>query len=128
MDKIMKNKIIYLCFIVLLLFFGLEFAYSQQKSEYPQTQGKVERFNRTTKSKTVNLIVYCSPDELQKSLRETVKKYNHTPHTALNNVSPADVYAGRKEEILKRRADLKKLTLERRKMYNLGIQEVKENV
>ena len=98
------------------------------KPFHPQTQGKVERFNRTTKSKTVNLIVYCSPDELQRSLRETVKKYNHTPHTALNNVSPADVYAGRKEEILKRRADLKKLTLERRKMYNLGIQEVKENV
>lgn len=29
---------------------------------------EVERFNRTTKSKTVNLIVYCSPDELQAAL------------------------------------------------------------
>lgn len=95
---------------------------------HPQTQGKVERFNRTTKSKTVNLIVYCSPDELQAALRETVKNYNHTPHSSQNNVSPEDVYAGRKEEILKRRADLKKLTLERRKAYNLGIKEVKKDV
>jgi transposase InsO family protein len=95
---------------------------------HPQTQGKVERFNRTTKSKTVNLIVYCSPDELQAALRDTVKKYNQTPHSSHKNVSPADVYAGRKEEILKRRADLKKLTLERRKAYNLGIKEVKEDV
>lgn len=94
---------------------------------HPQTQGKVERFNRTAKSKTVNLIVYCSPDELQAALRETVREYNHTPHSSLNNVSPADVYAGRKEEILKRRAELKKLTLERRKMYNLGIRKAKKS-
>lgn len=87
---------------------------------HPQTQGKVERFNRTTKSKTVNLIVYSSPDELQAALKKTVWEYNHTPHSSLNNVSPADVYAGRKEEILKRRAELKRLTLEKRKRYNLG--------
>jgi transposase InsO family protein len=98
------------------------------KPYHPQTQGKVERFNRTTKSKTVNLIVYCSPDELQAALRETVKKYNNTPHSSLNNVCPADVYAGRKEEILKRRAELKILTLERRKVYNLSSREVKKDV
>ena len=92
---------------------------------HPQTQGKVERFNRTTKSKTVNLIVYCSPDELQRSLTDAIKIYNQTPHTALNNVNPFDVYMGKKEEILKRRAELKKLTLERRKVYNLGNKEVK---
>lgn len=87
---------------------------------HPQTQGKVERFNRTTKSKTVNLIVYSSPDELQAALKKVVWEYNHTPHSSLNNVSPADVYAGRKEEILKRRAELKRLTMEKRKRYNLG--------
>ena len=91
---------------------------------HPQTQGKVERFNRTTKSKTVDLIVYCSPDELQAGLREAIKVYNNTPHTALHNVSPADVYAGRMQEILERREKLKKLTLERRKAYNLAGKEV----
>jgi len=58
-------------------------------------------------------------------LRDTVKKYNDTPHSAHKNVSPADVYAGRKEEILRRRESLKKLTLERRKAYNLAMEEVK---
>jgi len=94
---------------------------------HPQTQGKVERFNRTTKSKTVDLIVYCSPDELQAALKEAIKVYNNTPHTSLHNVSPADVYAGRMQEILKRRENLKKLTLERRKAYNLGGKEVSGN-
>jgi len=45
--------------------------------------------------------------------------YNNRPHEALRNVSPNDVYAGRKEEILQRRSEKKKLTLERRKAYNL---------
>lgn len=94
---------------------------------HPQTQGKVERFNRTTKSKTVNLIVYCSPDELQAALSEAIRVYNNTPHTSLHNVSPADVYAGRMQEILKRRENLKKLTLERRKAYNLRGKEVSGN-
>ncbi len=79
------------------------------------------------KNKTINLIVYCSPDEIQAALAEVVKEYNRTPHSSLNNVSPGDVYAGRKEKILKRRAELKKLTLERRKAYNLGVKEVKED-
>jgi len=94
---------------------------------HPQTQGKVERFNRTTKSKTVDLIVYCSPDELQAALKEAIRVYNNTPHTSLHNVSPADVYAGRMKEILERREKLKKLTLERRKAYNLGGKEVSGN-
>ncbi len=68
----------------------------------------------------MNLIVYSSPDELQAALKKVVWEYNHTPHSSLNNVSPADVYAGRKEEILRKRAELKRLTLEKRKRYNLG--------
>ena len=94
---------------------------------HPQTQGKVERFNKTTKSKTVDLIVFCSPDELQAALKEAIREYNNTPHSSLHNVSPADVYAGKMQEILKRRAELKKLTLERRKTYNLRYKEVPEN-
>lgn len=91
------------------------------KPYHPQTQGKVERFNRTIKQKTTYLIVYCSPEDLRQSIKQAVAEYNARPHESLQNVSPNDVYAGRKEEILKRRADLKKLTLERRKKYNLAI-------
>jgi len=86
---------------------------------HPQTQGKVERFNRTIKGR-LYLISYSSPDALREALKEAVDEYNARPHEALKNVCPDDVYAGRKEEILKRREEKKKLTIARRKAYNLG--------
>lgn len=89
------------------------------KPYHPQTQGKVERVNRKVKDK-VCLVVYCSPTELQKALDRVMQEYNATAHEALKNVSPDDVYAGRQEEILRRRAELKRLTLKKRKQYNLA--------
>ena len=86
---------------------------------HPQTQGKIERFHRSIKEK-VCLLVYCSPGELKEGIDEAIMRYARTPHTALKNVSPLDVYMGRQEEILKRRAEKKRLTLERRKLYNMG--------
>jgi putative transposase len=86
---------------------------------HPQTQGKVERFNRTIKD-YIFVYSYDSPDKLQQALREAVDWYNNRPHESLQNVSPNDVYAGRKEEILERREMKKILTTERRKAYNLG--------
>jgi len=87
---------------------------------HPQGRGKIERFNRTIKEKLC-LVVHASPDELQAAIDKAVEVYNNTPHESLKNVSPNDVYAGRQEEILARRAELKKLTIERRRLYNLGI-------
>ena len=89
------------------------------KPFHPQTQGKVERFNLTLKRRTMYLMVYCSPEELRQAVKKAVDEYNARPHESLGNVSPNDVYAGRKEEILQKRAEKKRLTLERRKMYNL---------
>ncbi len=86
---------------------------------HPQGRGKIERFNRSIKEKLC-LVVYCSPEELKKVVDETIATYNRTPHESLDNVSPNDVYAGRKEEILQRRKEKKRLTLERRKEYNLS--------
>jgi len=85
---------------------------------HPQGRGKIERFNRSIKEKLC-LVVYCSPEELKKAVAEAIAIYNATPHESLGNVSPNDAYAGRKEEILKRRQEKKQLTLERRKKYNL---------
>jgi transposase InsO family protein len=85
---------------------------------HPQGRGKIERLNRTMKEK-VCLVVYTTPTELKAAIAEAFVIYNARPHESLQNVSPNDVYAGRKEEILKRRAELKKLTIERRKQYNL---------
>jgi putative transposase len=86
---------------------------------HPQTQGKVERFNRTIKDHLF-VVPYDSPEKLQEALTAGVEWYNNRPHESLDNVSPNDVYAGRKEEILQCRAIKKKLTLERRKAYNQG--------
>jgi putative transposase len=86
---------------------------------HPQGRGKIERFNRRIKEK-LSLMVYCSPAELKKAVDEAIATYNRTPHESLDNVSPNGVYAGRREEILERRREKKRLTLERRKQYNLN--------
>jgi len=85
---------------------------------HPQGRGKIERFNRRIKEKLC-LVVYCSPEELKKAIDEAITAYNATPHESLANVSPDDVYAGRKEVVLQKRKEKKRLTLERRKQYNL---------
>lgn len=93
---------------------------------HPQGRGKIERFNRRIKDKLC-LVVYCSPEELKRAVDEAVPIYNSTPHESLDNVSPNDVYAGRKEEILLRRKEKKRLTLERRKKYNLEGRNINQN-
>jgi len=85
---------------------------------HPQGRGKIERFNRRIKEK-ICLMVYCSPGELKKAVDDAIVIYNRTPHESLNNVSPNDVYAGRKEGILQKRREKKRFTMERRKQFNL---------
>ena len=96
------------------------------KPYHPQTQGKVERFNRRIKE-GLCLLVYCSPDELERAIREAIERYNSTPHEALKNVSPDDVYAGRQQEILERREKKKSWTIARRKIVNLEMGEKSYN-
>jgi len=86
---------------------------------HPQTQGKVERLNRTMKE-AMCMEISCSPDELQGKLLEFQRAYNATPHSSIFNVSPNQMYAGRLKKILKRRAAIKRRTLERRRLENLG--------
>lgn len=86
---------------------------------HPQTQGKVERLNRKIKE-AMCLEISCSPDELQRKLREFMRAYNATPHSSIFNVSPNQMYAGRLKKILKRRAAIKRKTLDRRRLENLG--------
>ena len=87
---------------------------------HPQTNGKIERFHETLKAR-MNLLVYTSPDELRRTMQDFIEYYNHRRyHEAIGNVTPADVYYGRREEILRRRAEQKQRTIEQRLRYNLG--------
>jgi len=85
---------------------------------HPQTQGKIERYHRTMKN-VVKLENYYSPEELEQAICDFVNYYNnHRYHESLNNLTPADVYFGRAEKILKERAKIKKRTIQaRRKKY-----------
>jgi putative transposase len=87
---------------------------------HPQTNGKLERFHGTLKAR-LNLLVFTSPEALREAMTEFIEYYNHRRyHEGIGNVTPADVYYGRREEILKRRKEQKQATLERRFQYNLG--------
>jgi transposase InsO family protein len=87
---------------------------------HPQTNGKLERFHETLKAR-LNLLVYTSPEELWRAMAEFIEYYNHRRyHEGIGNVAPADVYYGRREEILRRREEQKQRTIQQRLEYNLG--------
>jgi putative transposase len=86
---------------------------------HPQTCGKIERINRTAKDR-LNLVLDRNPKELEETLEQFVRWYNHErDHEALRNLRPADVYEGRAEQILQRRQRLKHKTIQRRRQENL---------
>jgi hypothetical protein len=65
----------------------------------------------------IRLDNYYSPEELETQIAAFVDHYNnHRYHESLDNVTPADVYFGRKEEILERRQRIKNRTLLKRRM------------
>ena len=86
---------------------------------HPQTQGKIERYHRTMKN-VVKLENYYNPSQLESAIAQFVEHYNyHRYHESLNNLSPADVYHGKSEEILKQRQRIKRETMKsRRRNYN----------
>jgi len=72
---------------------------------HPQTNGKLERFHETLKAQ-LNLVVFTTPEALRAALAEFTEFHYHWRYReGIGNVTPADVYYGRREEILKRRKE-----------------------
>ena len=89
---------------------------------HPQTQGKIERYHRSMKS-IVKLDTFYFPWELEQAIANFVAYYNHQRyHESLDNLTPADMYFGRAEEVLTQRQIIKEQTLlERRFMNQLSV-------
>ena len=94
----------------------------REKSNHPQKQGKIERYHRSMKN-VVKLENYYSPKELKDRLAEFVEYYNHYRyHESINNLTPADVFFGRDQQLLKQRAKIKTKTMKlRRKNHSKSI-------
>jgi putative transposase len=91
---------------------------------HPMTQGKIERYHRSMKNE-INLQKYHMPWELEREISRFVDYYNNERyHEALDNVTPADAYYGRREEILSRRERIKRRTMRARKRLNLSASTV----
>lgn len=85
---------------------------------HPQTNGKIERYHKSLKSK-VKLNIYACPNELKAEVGKFISFYNRKRyHESLGNVTPDDVFYGRREKIVKAREEKRRLTLMRRKEYN----------
>ena len=83
---------------------------------HPQTQGKIERWHQTLKSRIL-LENYFLPGDLERQIEAFVEHYNHQRyHEALGNVTPADAYFGRAGLILKRRERIKQKTIQHRRL------------
>ena len=93
------------------------------RARHPQTQGKIERYHRSMKS-VVKLNTFYFPWELEQAIVDFVAYYNHERyHESLDNVTPADVFFGRQQEVFTQREIIKQQTLQQRRRQHLRIEE-----
>ena len=83
---------------------------------HPQTQGKIERWHQTMKNRVL-LEHDFLPGDLERQIGDFVEYYNNQRyHESLGNLTPADVYFGRDEKILKQREEIKRKNMTTRRL------------
>ena len=89
--------------------------HTRGKPYHPMTQGKIERWHLSLKSRIL-LENYYLPGDLERAVADFVQHYNHRRyHESLDNLTPADLYFGRGDRIRKRREEIKRRTIEHRR-------------
>ncbi len=67
---------------------------------YPQSNGKLERWHKSLKSECIRPGVPLTPEDARRLIERYVEHYNTVRlHSAIGFVTPADMLAGRREEI-----------------------------
>jgi transposase InsO family protein len=99
---------------------GRGMKHTRSKPYHPMTQGKIERWHLSLKSRIL-LENYYLPGDLKRAIADFVEHYNHRRyHESLDNLAPADVYFGRGDRIRKRRDDIKRRTIEQRRRQHFN--------
>jgi len=97
---------------------GQNMEHTRGAPNHPQTQGKIERWHQTLKNRIL-LENYFLPGDLKHQIEAFVDHYNHRRyHESLGNLTPADVYFGRGQDILKQREKIKQETLRKRRLHD----------
>ena len=90
-------------------------AHTRGRPYHPMTQGKTERWPRSMKNQLL-LEYYYLPGDLKRRIGKFIEYYNHAGyHKALNNLTPADVFYGRGQQLLNTRDKIKLESLALRK-------------
>jgi transposase InsO family protein len=85
---------------------------------HPMTQGKIERWHQTLKNRIL-LENYFLPGDLEAQIAAFVDDYNHCRyHESIDNLTPADVYCGRRSTILAERHRIKRQTIANRRLQH----------
>ncbi len=67
---------------------------------YPQSNGKLERWHKSLKSECIRPGVPLTPEDARRLIQRYVEHYNTVRlHSAIGFVTPADLLAGRRDEI-----------------------------
>ena len=84
----------------------LEMRHTLIRPGHPQSNGKLERFHRTLKSEEVRRSAYFDYEDARRRLAGWIEYYNEERlHSALNYLTPKEVFEGKTEERLAERRE-----------------------